>query len=270
MSNAKQVQRRYIEEVWNNGKLESALELLAPGATLTGLGRASRALDGLAGVLAFRSAFPDIKLTVEQQIEEGGTVTARWRATGTNTGSLHGFPATGRRVSFEGHTIDTIQGGRITSSFVNMDPMELFLQAGIQPQIDRNKAAVLRFYAEVCSSGKYDTIGEIFAPEVRVGSRGEVGTDAVRARIKGYRTSFPDLTFEVVGQVSEGDYVSTTWVARGHHRAPLMDIPATGRYVTFQGSSIEKVVGGHIHETNIVFDVLELVVQLGAEVRRDT
>jgi predicted ester cyclase len=48
-------------------------------------------------VTAYRNAFPDINLTIEEQIAEGDKVVTRTRGTGTHRGELFGTAATGKR-----------------------------------------------------------------------------------------------------------------------------------------------------------------------------
>jgi predicted ester cyclase len=58
-------------------------------------------------------AFPDARVTVEDQIAEGEMVVTRWTATGTHTGELLGIPPTGRRIEISGMTINRFSGSRI-------------------------------------------------------------------------------------------------------------------------------------------------------------
>jgi steroid delta-isomerase-like uncharacterized protein len=265
MSQAKQVQRRFFDEVWNKGQLQTAFELLAPGVVIRSFGRDMSGFEGVAQMTSMlRGAFPDLKLDVKEQIAEGDMVVARWVATGHNHGPIFGFAPTGRAVTLEGHTIDRVVDGRIVSTHTSVDIMELLLQLGVEPRIDVRKAVSQRMFAEVWSSGKYAVIDELVAVDAEVGARGERGPDAVRAYVKSFRDALPDLTVEVVTQVSEGDAVTSAWVLRGHHRGTLMGVPPTGRYVTFTGSSIEHIRDGKIIKTNMVLDVLELLTQLGA------
>jgi predicted ester cyclase len=53
-------------------------------------------------VLMLRKAFPDIKYTVEDMIEDGDKPVARWSAKGTHKGEFMGIPPTGKQVAFTG------------------------------------------------------------------------------------------------------------------------------------------------------------------------
>src|SRR5262249_21675352 len=61
----------------------------------------------------FLSAFPDLQLTVEGIVAEGDEVVVRWSAVGTHDGNSLGFPATGRRVAFQGMTWIRYRDGKM-------------------------------------------------------------------------------------------------------------------------------------------------------------
>ena len=93
--------RRYIEDVWHQGNLAALDDYLAadyrryvsPTAPpLTPDGQKQR----LAG---FRSAFPDIALTLEDVLAEGDRVVFRTTMRGTHEGAFQTIPPTGTRVT---------------------------------------------------------------------------------------------------------------------------------------------------------------------------
>ena len=87
MSDAnKNVVRRLFEEVWNKGNLPVADELFAENyshhdSSTPDFGRGPASEKKRATL--YRTAFPDVRLTVEDIIAEGETVTARWSCKGT-------------------------------------------------------------------------------------------------------------------------------------------------------------------------------------------
>lgn len=134
MSEAKQISRRVIEEVFNEGRLEAADELFGAGAV--GHDPAlPEPIDGPAGVKAvvagYRAAFPDLRVTVDEQIADGTTVATRWTARGTHNGDFMGIPPTGRESTVTGITIDHISSGKIVESWSNWDALGLLKQLGV-------------------------------------------------------------------------------------------------------------------------------------------
>jgi steroid delta-isomerase-like uncharacterized protein len=127
----KRLVRRWFEEVWNKGRSETVDELLAPDAVVHGL---DGDLTGPAGFKPFqaryRSAFPDLKLTIEDEIAEGDRVAVRWTVTATHRGSTLGFPATGAGVRFTGMVFVRIAKGRIAEGWNNFDMVGMLQQLG--------------------------------------------------------------------------------------------------------------------------------------------
>jgi predicted ester cyclase len=60
-----------------------------------------------------RDTYPDLHVTVNQQIAEGDVVVTVVTARGTQKGSFWGIPASNKLVTIEGVNIDRIRGGRI-------------------------------------------------------------------------------------------------------------------------------------------------------------
>ena len=80
----KQLVRRYIEEVVNAGDVERLAEFIAPDYSDTNdqTGRSSGLEGAKRHILAVRRTYPDLHLTIEQQIAEGDWVVTRITARG--------------------------------------------------------------------------------------------------------------------------------------------------------------------------------------------
>jgi steroid delta-isomerase-like uncharacterized protein len=84
-------------------------------------------------VLAYRTAFPDLRMSFEDQITEQDQVVTRWTARGTHHGELNGIPATGRPAHVSGIFIHRLADGQITESWTSYDQLGLLRQLGIIP-----------------------------------------------------------------------------------------------------------------------------------------
>ncbi len=130
----KAIIRRLVEEVWNQGKLEVLDEILSPDhdhrdVSTPGLRGGREGEKSL--VTTYRSAFPDMRLTIEDLIAEGDEVVHRWTVRGTHRGELMGIPPTGKQVTVTGTSVDRIQNGRIMASWVNWDALGMLEQFGV-------------------------------------------------------------------------------------------------------------------------------------------
>ena len=149
MSSAQNVaiMKRWFEEVWNQGRLETVHELLAPHATGFGQGGHGTGVRGPADFIPFvkrlRGAFPDIRTTVEDVVGEDDRVVVRWTATMTHTGNDLGVPASGRRATITGMTMVRFCEGQIVAGWDNWDQLALLQQLGIIPPMPESGGPVL-------------------------------------------------------------------------------------------------------------------------------
>jgi steroid delta-isomerase-like uncharacterized protein len=128
--------QRYFEEAWNKGNLSVLDEIIAPdyinhSPAIPGLPPGP---DGLKPIMtAFRSAFPDLHFTVDDQIAEGDTVASRWTLTGTHLGEFMGVPATSKPISVTGMQIERIAGSQIAEHWRQSDDLGMMQQLGAIP-----------------------------------------------------------------------------------------------------------------------------------------
>jgi predicted SnoaL-like aldol condensation-catalyzing enzyme len=82
----KAVARRVFDEIFNQGKFEVADQIYAKDFVNHGLTRDVGLQEDQTAARGWRQAFPDLKMTVVQEIAEGDLVTVLWTGTGTNSG----------------------------------------------------------------------------------------------------------------------------------------------------------------------------------------
>ena len=127
-SNA-EIVRDLLDEPWNRGDVSGIETALAAdhvdhGPDGTDVGRAHVVRE----LKEYRTAFPDLRMTFEDQIAEADRVVTRWTATGTNLGPFEGMPATGRQARVTGIFINRVVDGQITESWSSYDRMGLVQQ----------------------------------------------------------------------------------------------------------------------------------------------
>jgi steroid delta-isomerase-like uncharacterized protein len=129
-----QVMRRAFEEIMTRGNIAAINELFASDFTGhdTSGGTFGRE-EFREGVLDMLSAFSDRQVKIADQVVAEDKVVTRWQATGVHAGEFNGIPATGRRVSLTGISIDRIAGGRIVESWEVTDDAGLLRQLGVDP-----------------------------------------------------------------------------------------------------------------------------------------
>jgi predicted ester cyclase len=92
---------------------------------------AAEGLDGLKRSIELnRAAFPDMRITVEDQVADGDRVATRWTATMTHSGKLGSAEPTGKKIEMRGITIERFEDGRVVESWRSMDTLGLLRQIG--------------------------------------------------------------------------------------------------------------------------------------------
>ena len=132
----KALSRRVLDEAFNAGNIDVIDELVSTDFVnhdaalpepLVGPDAAKATISG------YRSAFPDLRITIEEQIADEQGVATRWSAKGTHEGDLMGVAPTGKQATVTGITIDRIVDGRIAESWTNWDTLGMLQQLGVVP-----------------------------------------------------------------------------------------------------------------------------------------
>src|ERR1700761_4641195 len=129
--------RRWLSEVWGQGRTDAASELIADN--LIDHNPYPGQPPGLEGhnwaIAMVRKAFPDLAFTPDVVISDGEYVTGRWTMTGTNTGTfdLFGLPPTGRPITMTGQEIFRADGGKFAEIWHQEDIPGLLSQLGLEP-----------------------------------------------------------------------------------------------------------------------------------------
>jgi steroid delta-isomerase-like uncharacterized protein len=124
--------RRYYQEVLTGRDRDLLTQLLdpcfvshVPGGADAGAGAYAAAVD------TTHAAFPDLVVTVHDQVAEDDRVVTRWSATGTQAGNFAGVPATGRLVTVSGIHIHRVRDGRLVEHWEELNLLGLLRQLGV-------------------------------------------------------------------------------------------------------------------------------------------
>lgn len=128
--------RRAIEEIWNNGNYDNIEEFVSPDFVV----HSSSPAEEIRGpqsarqfYIELRKSFPDIHFTVKDQIAEEDRVVTHWTAHGTHKGEFKGIHPTGKQFSITAIDIDRIVDGKVIECWTNMDELGLLRQLGALP-----------------------------------------------------------------------------------------------------------------------------------------
>ncbi len=131
----KALDRRWYEEVWNQGNVASFEELASPDmVTHNPPPGITPDFEGVKQAISIhRTGYPDMHFEIEDQIAEGDKVVTRSTLTGTHRGEWVGIPPTGKQVSIEVITIQRYRGGKMVEAWLAMDMLGWMQQLGVVP-----------------------------------------------------------------------------------------------------------------------------------------
>jgi predicted ester cyclase len=139
---------------------------------------------------------------------------------------------------------------------------------GINMSVEENKAVARRVVEELFNhDGNLDAADELFTSEYVgyvAGFEDLHGAEAVKHFAATERQAIPDLKNTIEEQVAEGEKVVTRYRAQGTHSGETEAFgPPTHNQIDITGMVIDRVVGGKIVESWIVYDALGMMQQLG-------
>jgi len=133
----KAIQRRWIEEGWNKHDLDLVDELFDADFVM----HSPRSPEGVSReefkniMIAYLNAFPDLHVTLDDQIAEGDKVVNRLTFTGTHNGEYMGAPATGKQISSTAINIDRFLNGKYVEIWNESDNLGFLQQLGAIPPL---------------------------------------------------------------------------------------------------------------------------------------
>jgi predicted ester cyclase len=129
----KKIIRRYIDEIENSGDVSHIQEFISEDYVEVYEGE--RYEIGIKGaidhVLGVRRVFPDLKLTIKNQISEGEWVITVYSVTGTFKDEWFGMRPTGKSITFTGVNVDRLKDGKIIEHGGAANLLDPLLKAGV-------------------------------------------------------------------------------------------------------------------------------------------
>ena len=129
----KALAERFIEAAFNKPDLDALKEILSPDYVHhPQLGTDESLDEALRGLQQRTTMFPDQAITVEDMFVKGNKIAWRGIFSGTHSGDIEGFPATGKKVKMRGFSILRIENGKIVEAWGGRDLLSLYKQLGFE------------------------------------------------------------------------------------------------------------------------------------------
>lgn len=131
MENNKAIVQELYEAALNKKQLELLPNLISEEfAGAAGAKGVSGFIDPFMPLI---NAFPDLQYKIITLVSEGNKVVARWKWTGTQTGTFRNVPATGKTISSDGISIYEFKDGKIIGSDVQLDRLGILQALNVVP-----------------------------------------------------------------------------------------------------------------------------------------
>jgi steroid delta-isomerase-like uncharacterized protein len=123
--------RRMNDEVFNKGKLELVDELVVPEFVFHSSPetKGSEALKQY--IATFRTAFPDLHITIADMVAEGDMVAIQYVMRGTFKGEMSGIDPTGKQMELPHAGFARFKDGKQVEVWPYLDSLTLYKQLGI-------------------------------------------------------------------------------------------------------------------------------------------
>ena len=247
----KEVISRFVEELYSQGKLDVADEIIHLNTrNPRGGGMWASGPTGVKNFVASaRQSTPDLKRTVLDMVAEGDKVVLHSVFHGTHTGEGGFIPysPTGASVEMTGVATFVLEDGKIIEEpWSNWDYSQLFGPTA--------KAFARKWFEEGWQSRSADAIDEYFHIDY-VGHihgdtpwRGGAGRDGVKGMFKMLWDSFPTVNCSVQDQIVEGDKIVNRILMTGIQEKEFMGLAPSGHNVSREGTATFRLNEGKFIE----------------------
>lgn len=130
----------------------------------------------------------------------------------------------------------------------------------------KGKENLRRIVMEAFSEGKLDVLDEVLTPDFKNQTAPpglDRGIEGVKQVITMERTGFPDLQYEVVREIEEGDMIAQHCKVTGTHQGTIFGTGATGRRVMWYEIHIARMENDLCAEHWACNDMHSVWVQIG-------
>ncbi len=153
-------------------------------------------------------------------------------------------------------------------NFSCQQPTEEAIEEGIT---EEEAQALLDSALEIWNNGDLALVEDVFAPEIVAHTStfpdDIVGLEGIKRWVTFARTAYPDLHMIFDDVIVKGDRIVARFTLTGTNTGPINMptgvLPPTGKEVHIIGLGIDRVQNGKIVEELVVYNVLDMMLQLG-------
>lgn len=129
---------------------------------------------------------------------------------------------------------------------------------------NENTEIVKQYIENVLNTGNAEDLSAFISPhytEVFNNKRYRLGIKGIQKKIAGIRERYPDLKLSIDVQITEGDWVVTSYVMNGTQLGSWMGIRPTGKTIEVRGVNIDRIVDSKITEHESCMDIVDPLIE---------
>lgn len=132
----KSIANRIIDAI-NTGKLQQMNDLISPTVVDHSVppGMPQTRDSAMQIMQTFKTAFPDLRYTVEFSVGEGDRVVQYATASATMKGDFMGMTASGKHATWTETHISRINGGKVVEHWAVIDQVTMLRELGFMPKM---------------------------------------------------------------------------------------------------------------------------------------
>jgi steroid delta-isomerase-like uncharacterized protein len=275
--------RREIEQIWNNGNLSAADEIIAEHYVLH---EASEDIKGLEAFKVFakdfRTAFPNAHFDIDDVIVEGDKVVMRYTFMGKHDGDYMGIASTGKEVTATGIRLSRMADGKIQETWNYLDKLSILVQLGwwVPPEdwqlaytwgepmtqstettgdLDENKIKARRGLKELWETADLAIAEEIYSEKFvnhEITHRQYCDLESYKKYVSVIHHVMRDFKVAVEALIADGDKVAIRWRVSGAEKK-------TGNACAWGGITVFRLSNHKIIEAWWSRDALGIAQQMG-------
>jgi predicted ester cyclase len=130
---------------------------------------------------------------------------------------------------------------------------------------NENKEIVKQYIENILNTGNAEDLSTFISPhytEVFNNKRYRLGIKGIKKKISGIHKIYPDLKLSIDSQITEGDWVITSYIMNGTQHGSWMGIRPTGKTVEVRGVNIDRVIDSKITEHRSSTDLLDPLIDI--------
>jgi steroid delta-isomerase-like uncharacterized protein len=139
-------------------------------------------------------------------------------------------------------------------------------EAAQPDQVEANIKMYSHVWDEIMNKGRLELFNDSnFTKDVvmHASPTDVVGIDSARAYYSQFITGFSEIQFTIKDVFGQGDKLVKYWNFKGKHTGSFFGIPATGKSVDLDGTTLVRMQDGKIAEERDFYDNMVFMTQLG-------